>query len=98
MSAVHATGRCRFCRCTEDNPCRVPGGDTCAWYLKTRDVCTAPACITAYHAQQARLVAQTSRTKKRTPGQIHALMLEEKRARRRAARAKRREQDKRGAA
>jgi hypothetical protein len=93
-----SAGVCCFCHCTEDDPCRIPGGDFCSWYLASRDVCTAPGCITAYHAKQNLLAAQTSRVKKRTPGQIHALMMEEKRTRRRAYRAKKREQDKRGAA
>lgn len=86
-----SAGRCRFCRCTETDPCRIPGGDTCAWYVATRDVCTAPGCITAYHAELRR-----KHTKKRTPGQIHALMMEEKRAKQRAYRARRKQQ--RGAA
>lgn len=88
---------CRFCRCTESDPCRIPGGDFCSWYVATRDVCTSPGCIIAYHAELRRKAAVRS-PKKRTPGQIHALMMEEKRTKRRAYRAKKRETDKRGAA
>ena len=92
-------GRCRFCRCTESDPCRIPGGDTCGWFDKSRTVCTGPACITAYFAEQRRLMAQGSRaTRKRTPGQIHQLMKEERNAKRRAARAKRKQDAQRGAA
>jgi hypothetical protein len=92
-----SAGQCRFCRCTEDDPCRVPGGDTCSWFDKSCTVCTGPACITAYFAEQRRLMAEGSRsTRKRTPGQIHELMKEERNAKRRAARAKRKQQ--RGAA
>jgi hypothetical protein len=86
-------GTCRFCRCTEDDPCRIPGGDSCSWYVATRDVCTAPGCITAYHAELRR---KMSRNKRRTPAEIHALMKEEKNAKQRAYRAKRKQQ--RGAA
>ena len=93
-----SAGQCRFCHCTEADPCRIPGGDTCAWYIASRDVCTAPGCITAYHAQQNRLAAQTSRTRKRTPAQIHALIMEEKRTKQRAYRARKRDESKRGAA
>ena len=90
-----SAGQCRFCHCTESNACKLPTGDPCGWMDGTRTVCTAPGCQIAYFAEQRRLMAMSSRaTRKRTPGQIHALMQEEKNAKRRAARAKR----KRGAA
>jgi hypothetical protein len=57
----------------------------------TRTVCTAIPCQIAYAAEQRRLIAQSSRaTRKRTPGQIHQLKKDEKNARRRAARARKR--------
>ncbi len=84
-------GRCRFCKCTESNACTLPDGDPCSWFAADRTVCTAPACIAAFFIEQRRAMAMADkRAKKRTPGQIHALMQEEKRARRRAQRAKKR--------
>jgi hypothetical protein len=91
-----SAGTCKFCHCTEDDPCRIYGGDTCGWNDGTRTVCTAPGCMNAYFAQQRRLMAQSRRsTRKRTPGQIHALMKEERNAKQRASRARRRELEKR---
>jgi hypothetical protein len=82
-------GVCRYCHCTEDNACRIPGGDACSWFVADRTVCNKPSCITAWFAYQRRAAAQADqRPKKRTPGQIHALMQEERRARRRAQRAR----------
>lgn len=92
-----SAGTCRFCHCTESNACKLPDGDPCSWFTADRTVCTSPACLNAYFAEQRRLMAEGSRaTRKRTPGQIHELMKEERNAKRRAARAKRKQQ--RGAA
>lgn len=94
---LHRPGQCRFCRCTESNACKLPDGDPCSWFTTDRTVCTAPACLNAHFAEQRRLMAEGSRaTRKRTPGQIHALKKEERNAKQRAARAKRKQQ--RGAA
>ena len=97
---MSAPGACRFCRChgpEGDDPCKVPGGDTCGWLDKTRTVCTGPRCIVAWFAEQRRKSSDAAaKFRKRTPGQIHELMKEERNAKRRAARAKRKQQ--RGAA
>lgn len=94
---MNKPGTCCFCRCTEDNACKLPTGDPCGWLDSTRTVCTGPACISAWFALQRRLMAEGSRaTRKRSPGQIHELIREERNARRRAARA--RLKQKRGAA
>lgn len=92
-----SAGTCRFCHCTESNACKLPAGDPCSWFDATRTVCTAPGCMNAWFALQRRLMAEGSRaTRKRTPGQIHALKKAERNAKQRAARAKRKQQ--RGAA
>lgn len=77
-------GKCKYCGCTEDNACRLPEGGTCWWLVKARDVCTGPRCQTAYFAAQrkASLDAYLNRPKKRTPAEIHALKMQERRARR----------------
>jgi hypothetical protein len=92
-----SAGSCRFCHCTEDNACKLPTGDPCGWWDSTRTVCTAPGCIIAYFAQERRKSSDAAaKFRKRTPGQIHELMRQEKNAKQRAARAKRKQ--KRGAA
>jgi hypothetical protein len=47
-------GTCRYCGCTQDNACTIPGGDTCSWYSNERTVCTNPACIRQFHADWKR--------------------------------------------
>ena len=92
-------GVCRFCHCSEANPCTLPTGDACGWFDAERTVCTAPACLNAYFAESRRKASDAAaKFRKRTPAEIHALKKEEKNARQRAYRAKRREQQKRGAA
>jgi hypothetical protein len=80
-----SAGRCRFCGCAGDS-CRLPDGDRCNWLALDRNVCTSPPCLRAHFAVVARVKARASR--KRTPGDIHQLMQQEKRDRRRAARAR----------
>ena len=36
-------GVCKFCGCTENAPCLIPGIGPCAWLLP--DVCTNPECV-----------------------------------------------------
>ena len=94
-----SAGTCQFCKCTEANACTIPGGDRCSWFDAARTVCTAPACITAYFAQQRRKASEASaKYRKRSPGQIHELMRQEKNARQRAYRARKRDEKRRGAA
>lgn len=47
---------CRFCHCTPDNPCRVPGGDECAFVTERADRCSAPGCVVAFEAEYDRLL------------------------------------------
>ena len=61
MSAI--VGVCKFCRCTDENPCTVAittsGGELahvyCAWI--TDDVCSAPGCVERAYLE-ARLLAE----------------------------------------
>ena len=50
--AIPIPGVCRYCGCTEENPCHVApynDGDTCGWLYGTdRTVCSASPCIQAY--------------------------------------------------
>jgi hypothetical protein len=87
------SGRCRYCRCTEDNPCRLPEGDACSWFDRSRTVCTNPACLTAIFAAQYREKEQAARAqaqarRRRTPGEVAALIVAEKKQKRQAANAK----------
>ena len=47
---------CRFCRCTKENPCRIPGGDECAFLGKRADRCSAPGCVVAFEAEYDRMI------------------------------------------
>jgi hypothetical protein len=40
-------GVCRFCRCTDDKPCRLLNGDACCWMTKERIACSNPDCVMA---------------------------------------------------
>jgi hypothetical protein len=42
-------GACRYCGCTESNPCTTETGEPCAWFDNDRTVCTAPGCIGQFH-------------------------------------------------
>jgi hypothetical protein len=91
MSAIQP-GTCRFCGCTEDDPCSVPpygAGDTCAWLDAECTVCSncAGAWAAKERAEQAARIA--ARPKKLTSWQVHEQILEERRARRRASRQRR---------
>jgi hypothetical protein len=74
-------GTCRYCGCTEESPCRLSDGDTCSWINRERNVCSAPGCARRYYA-----TLRTARPKKLAPWQVHERILEERRARRRASR------------
>lgn len=56
--------RCRYCGCTDDNACVLGAGEgeatggratTCSWHRRPHyglGVCSAPACVKAYIADQ----------------------------------------------
>jgi hypothetical protein len=80
-------GVCRYCRCTEANPCHLPDGEACNWFDPTRTLCSAPACLAAHfreleHERQRRAAPGLRR---RSPAEIFALQKQEQRARRRRA-------------
>lgn len=76
-------GTCRFCRCTEDTPCRTPPcGEPCAWANRSRTVCTAPRCMQAWRIEKLKADRERrARNRKPTPGQIHQLIMSKKRGR-----------------
>lgn len=47
---------CRFCGCTPEHPCRVPGGDECAYLGAKADRCSAPGCVVAFEAEYDRMI------------------------------------------
>ncbi len=50
-------GRCRYCRCTEDNPCRTPpSGEPCAWFNAERTVCSNYPCIIQCNVDQEKAI------------------------------------------
>jgi hypothetical protein len=42
---------CRFCGCTPEASCRVPGGDECAFLTPKADRCNAPGCVAAFERE-----------------------------------------------
>ena len=48
--------QCRFCLCTPENPCKVPGGDECCYLGKKADRCSAPGYIVAFDAEYDRMI------------------------------------------
>lgn len=38
---------CRYCGCTESNPCRLRDGDQCGWGDTGRTFCSRDACVKA---------------------------------------------------
>lgn len=45
-------GVCRFCKCSDINPCySIDTGETCAWLEDTNDtVCTSAPCVAQWNA------------------------------------------------
>ena len=72
---VEQVRQCRFCGCTPENPCKIPGGDECAYLGEKADRCSAPGCVVAWEAEwdkycadaraRARLVRKLSKGKKK---------------------------------
>jgi hypothetical protein len=48
--------QCRFCHCTPERPCKVPGGDECAFLTEKADRCSAPGCVVAFEAEYDRMI------------------------------------------
>lgn len=44
-------GRCRFCGCTENDPCHIGRYLTCYWIDETKTVCSNLACVEAEIAE-----------------------------------------------
>lgn len=73
---------CRFCHCTPENPCRIPGGDEASFITEKVDLCNAPGCIVAAQVQydqmiererqHARLIRKLAKGKKKQNGQRRA--------------------------
>lgn len=76
-------GVCRFCGITDDQI----DGDKRGWLGPSRTVCNRPSCIRAHYAERDRAEGEDAKKRrKRTPGEIHQFMLEERREKRRRAR------------
>jgi hypothetical protein len=62
------------CHCTPAHPCRIPGGDECAFVNAKADLCNAPGCIITAQIQydqmiernrdRMRLIRKLSKSKK----------------------------------
>lgn len=84
------SGVCRFCRCTESNPCSTPPcGEPCAWVDANRTVCSNPSCLRAWGDLKRRAdFERKRRLRKRTPAEIHELIMRKKRGRSKQRRLK----------
>ena len=79
------TGVCRFCKCTssedESNACNVVGGK-CHWFDFARSVCSAEPCLRAWSREREEIkAARKERDRKRTPAEIHQMIMDRKRGR-----------------
>jgi hypothetical protein len=66
-------GKCQFCGCTEQKPCRLETGDPCWWVFRQRNVCSKPECMRRYH-DEVRKQAQERRKRRLTSADVHALI------------------------
>lgn len=81
LRPVHRRGICRYCRCTENNACRItikPRGNpalkasiTCCWMNKQQTVCSAPSCVRKYKNHE-RAKKMRQRIRVRHGRQLHA--------------------------
>ncbi len=62
-------GKCRYCGCTAENPCRLPDGEPCNWMDTLRTLCSGQSCLRAFHSSP-----QPKKKRKPTPADIHALI------------------------
>jgi hypothetical protein len=65
-------GECRYCHCTEVDPCTLSDGDTCSWANRERNVCTGDKCMRAYLAAGRK--AKANRPRKKSTAEVHALI------------------------
>lgn len=74
-------GVCRFCKVKEDQV----DGDKLSWHCTDRTCCSNYACVRQHWAEidRAKRIRTTTANRKRTPAEIHQLILDEKRAKRR---------------
>lgn len=76
------TGQCRYCGCTESNPCKLQTGEECSWYDKVRTVCNGPSCVRQYEAERRQ---RRATKRKKTTAEVHAEIMQRGRRKRRAA-------------
>jgi hypothetical protein len=80
------TGRCRFCGCAagedEAQACNTASGK-CVWFDKQRTVCSGEPCVRRFGQERATVRAEfKAKNRKRTPAEIHQLIREERKQRR----------------
>lgn len=83
---------CRFCHCTDEDPCTLPTGDPCAWVTKIADRCNNPRCLAAFAAECRKALRETNELIRKArmapyPGQIHRARLAAMRGKRGKKRA-----------
>jgi hypothetical protein len=61
MIPTFEPGKCRYCGCTESDPCRLQDGDECSWLNTRQTVCNAPGCQRQYYAALAALAPRKRR-------------------------------------
>ena len=82
------SGQCRFCLITDEHV----DGDRIRWAGSQRNVCSRSQCMRRFQDEVTRELGRVERAvqRKRTPAEIHALKLEERRAKRRQYRLRKR--------
>ena len=83
------SGRCRYCGCSESDPCSSCRAvhDGCSWSDPDRTVCSAPACTKQWGVEKPPAVGR-GKSVKRAPWEIEELRKEERSQRRRHGRAR----------
>jgi hypothetical protein len=86
-----APGHCRYCGCSEEDPCSLcrRDHDGCAWHDRARTVCSAGPCSSQYENALAASRA-AARPRRRTSAEIYQLQVEERRTKRRLYRLRKR--------
>lgn len=87
---METAGKCRFCGCTELEPCTLSTGDPCIWYDAGRECCTNPNCIREH--ERERRMAKAFRPRPRYAGWGYGAIVEDMRRRARARRGAARKQ------
>ena len=85
IAASWPAGICHFCGIPDE---RVDG-DRIRWVDSRRAVCSQPGCVRRFGSEVEKALHAARPKRKRSPAEVHALILEERRRKRREYRLRR---------